>query len=94
MIERRILDGVRVLDFTHVVAGPYCTRVLADLGAEVIKVDPPPSSGAEDARATGSFANNVGKRSIVVNLKTPAGLKVALELAARSDILLRTSSLA
>jgi len=87
MIERRILDGVRVLDFTHVVAGPYCTRVLADLGAEVIKVDPPPSSGAEDARATGSFANNVGKRSIVVNLKTPAGLKVALELAARSDIL-------
>lgn len=87
MTERRILDGVRVLDFTHVVAGPYCTRVLADLGAEVVKVDPPPSAGAEEARTTGSVANNVGKRSIVLDLKTPAGLKVALELAARADVL-------
>ena len=87
MTERRILDGIRVLDFTHVVAGPYCTRTLADLGAEVVKIDPLPTKGTQHVRTTGSPANNVGKRSIAVDLKTLEGIKITLELAARADIL-------
>ena len=87
MKQRRILEGIRVLDFTRVVAGPYTTRVLADLGAEVIKVDQPPASQEAPARTAGSVANNLGKRSIAINLKTEVGLEVALALAARADVL-------
>jgi CoA:oxalate CoA-transferase len=82
--DRAPLDGLRVLDFTRVVAGPYCTRMLADLGADVVKVDGPGSPGA---RASGSVTNNLGKRSIVLDLKHPAGLEVARALASRCDVL-------
>ncbi|MDP6107604.1 MAG: CoA transferase [Candidatus Brocadiia bacterium] len=88
MAERRILDGVQVLDFTHVVAGPYATRVLADLGARVTKVDPLPPDGAEGpVRGSGSASNNAGKRSIALDLRVPAGTDVAARLAARADVL-------
>lgn len=87
------LDGVRVLDFTAVMAGPYCTRLLADVGADVIKVEPPegdmirPPPGPFAGWRSAYFGQlNAGKRSLVLNLKIPAGLEVARELARRSDV--------
>lgn len=88
----RPLSDVRVLDFTRVLAGPYCTAQLADLGAEVIKVEPP---GGDDYRHIGPFvggestlflAVNRGKRSIVLDLANPDDLEVAHALARRADV--------
>ena len=82
------LQGVRVLDFTWVVAGPVATRVLADHGADVIKVerlDAP--DGAQ--RRGGLFGNlNRGKRSIAVDLSDPRGVALVRELARRSDVVI------
>ena len=86
--ERRILDGVHVLDFTHVVAGPYATRVLADLGALVTKIDlPPPEDARLPVQSSGGVARNVGKQSIALDLKQRSGVEVALALAKRADVL-------
>lgn len=85
MPERRILEGVRVLDFTRVVAGPYCTRMLADLGADVARIDALPR-GEGVQRAAGSAENNLGKRSIALDLKTDAGVEAARRLARASDV--------
>jgi CoA:oxalate CoA-transferase len=88
----RPLAGIRVLDFTRVLAGPYCTALLADLGADVIKVEPP---AGDDYRHIGPFAGgesvlflavNRGKRSIVLDLADETDLAVALALAARADV--------
>jgi len=88
----RPLSGVRVLDFTRVLAGPYCTALLADLGADVIKVEPP---GGDDYRHIGPFvggesalflAVNRGKRSIVLDLAKASDLAVALALARKADV--------
>ena len=97
MAERRILEGTQVIDFTRVVAGPYATRMLADMGAEVIKIDAPvgqetPGGGGAPAgegprRAAGSVENNLGKRSIVLDLKSPEGVEVARDLIAGADVL-------
>lgn len=88
------LDGVRVLDLTRVLAGPFSTQVLADLGAEVLKVERPgkgdesrysgPKAGGE---STHFMTANRNKRSIVLDLKNEDGLRVARELAARCDVL-------
>ncbi len=89
-MTRRILTGLRVLDLTQIVAGPYCTRMLADLGADVLKIDPPPAGEeAVPRRSAGPAAQNAGKRSIVINLKTTAGIEVARALAATADILVQ-----
>jgi formyl-CoA transferase len=90
----RPLDGIRVLDLTRVLAGPYCTMVLGDLGADVIKVEPP---DGDETRAWGPpFAGgesayylcvNRNKRDMVVNLKTEEGREILLELARQSDVL-------
>lgn len=87
-MARRILSGVRVLDLTQIVAGPYCTRMLADLGADVVKIDPPsPDGGARGLRrSAGPAAQNAGKRSIVLDLKHPDGLAAARRLAETADI--------
>jgi len=86
------LAGIRVLDLTRVLAGPYCTALLADLGAEIIKLEPP---RGDDYRQIGPFAegesalftlNNRGKRSIALNLKDPEGLRLARVIAARCDV--------
>lgn len=86
------LAGIRVIDFSRVLAGPYCTALLGDLGAEVIKVEPP---GGDDYRAVGPFvdgksglfaAMNRNKQSIVIDLKTGAGLDLARSLCARADV--------
>lgn len=86
------LADLRVLDFSRVLAGPYCTALLADLGAEVIKVEPP---GGDDYRHIGPFVEgesmlfatvNRGKRSIVLDLAKTEDLAVAHALAARADV--------
>ena len=85
-MARKILEGVRVVDFTRVVAGPYCTRMLADMGASVVKVDAPFEAGGNPVRANGSVQNNLGKRSIALDLKHPEGLEVARRLIASADV--------
>ena len=88
----RPLDGVRVLDFTTMVSGPYCTRLLADVGATVIKLENPGGDLLRSAvphSASGSryfAAFNAGKQSIVVDLKEPDGVALARELAAKCDV--------
>src|SRR6187402_101738 len=88
------LEGVRVLDTTQVMAGPFCAMQLCDMGADVIKVEPPGGdSSRRMAGATGddspSFnAVNRGKRGIVLDLKTPEGQDVFRRLARRSDIVI------
>src|SRR4051812_20117174 len=89
----RPLDGIRVLDFTRVLAGPYCTALLADLGAEVIKVEPPQG---DDSRHVGPFlpnrasalfeSINRGKLGVVLDLAREEDRQAALALAAEVDL--------
>ncbi|HEX5326709.1 MAG TPA: CoA transferase, partial [Acetobacteraceae bacterium] len=86
------LDGTVVLEFTHTVMGPTCGVVLADLGADVIRVEPAPD-GDRTRRlhgfATGFFSYfNRNKRCICIDLKVPAGLAVAQDLLRRADVLI------
>ena len=87
------LDGVRILDFTNMLAGPYCTRLLADLGAQVIKVESPAGDHNRTRRPVrnghSSFFGhlNCGKQSIVLDLKSPAGRDAAIALARKSDVI-------
>ncbi|CAM2171132.1 CaiB/BaiF CoA transferase family protein [Burkholderia orbicola] len=90
------LAGVKVLDFSRVLAGPWCAMVLADFGAEVIKVEHP--ARGDDTRDWGlrigdtetTYFNSVNrsKRSICVDLQTEAGRRIARELAAQADVLI------
>ena len=86
------LEGVRVLDFTNMLSGPYCTRLLADLGAEVIKVEPPAGDHNRHRRPVrqghSSFFGhlNCRKKSIVLDLKSEAGHAVAIAPSAKSDV--------
>ena len=88
----RPLEGIRVLDFSMILAGPYCTRLLADLGADVIKVEPPGGeyirarSPLRDGHSTYFGQLNCGKRSLVLDLKTSRGAAIAADLAAASDV--------
>jgi crotonobetainyl-CoA:carnitine CoA-transferase CaiB-like acyl-CoA transferase len=81
--------GIRVVEFTHMVMGPTCGLVLGDLGAEVIKVEPP--GGDNTRRLLGSGAGffplfNRNKKSIVLDLQTPAGREAALRLVGTADV--------
>jgi benzylsuccinate CoA-transferase BbsF subunit len=81
------LEGIRVLDFTWVVAGPVATRILADQGAEVIKLERRPGPlGPRQTGLQGDLHRN--KRSIAVNMSTPGGLAIARRLAQISDIVM------
>jgi len=84
----RPLDGTRVLDFTWVVAGPVTTRILADLGADVIKVERRGSLDFGDRRGGLSGTLMRGKRSIMLDLNDPRGLDLARRLAAVSDVVI------
>ena len=87
------LDGLRVLDLTQVMAGPFCSMLLCDMGADVIKVEPPAGDstrrmpGAVGTDSPSFNAVNRGKRGIVVDLKQPAGRDAVRRLAAVSDVL-------
>jgi CoA:oxalate CoA-transferase len=88
------LAGVKVLDLTRVLAGPFCTMMLADLGADVVKIERP--DGGDDARQFGPFLPsgesayfagiNRGKRSITLDLKKPADHETFLKLVERADV--------
>src|SRR4051812_5972538 len=83
------LGGLRVLDLTRLIPGPYCSLVLGDLGAEVVKVeDPHPGDYLRDISPGMYAALNRGKRSITLDLKTPEGARTLRALAGRADVLL------
>jgi len=94
----KLLEGVRVLDLTNVLAGPFCCYQLAQLGADVIKIEVPKSGDL--ARQLGAdpelnkhlmgasfLAQNAGKRSLTINLKNPAGKEVFRRLVATADVI-------
>ncbi|MCK9994339.1 MAG: hypothetical protein Dbin4_02859, partial [Alphaproteobacteria bacterium] len=86
------LEGVRVIDFTGVIAGPYCARLMADLGAEVIKVEAPigdllrMTMPRRKGRSTYFGQLNAGKKSICLDLKDPRAVELVLKLAEKSDV--------
>src|SRR4030081_91208 len=89
------LAGTRVVDLTRILAGPLCTMMLGDMGAEIIKVEPP--GGGDDTRAWGPpsvaaqaayfLGVNRNKRSLTLNMAAPAGQAVLQELVKRADVL-------
>ena len=94
------LSGLRVLDLSQVMAGPFCAMLLGDMGADVIKVEPP-AGGDQNRRSMGFrtkgtdspgfLALNRNKRSVALNLKTPAGRDVFLRLADTADVLIENN---
>ncbi len=90
---RGILEGVRILDFTRMLAGPYATRILADYGAEVIKVQSKKTAKGAESNLTESFAVwNRNKRSITLDLSHPEAREIALKLTGISDIVIENFS--
>ncbi len=91
------LSGVRVIDLTAMVMGPYCTQIMADMGAEVIKIEPPAgdntryiSAGPEPGMG-GVFVNvNRGKRSVVLDLRSEAGARALRELIRTGDVFIHS----
>jgi crotonobetainyl-CoA:carnitine CoA-transferase CaiB-like acyl-CoA transferase len=89
------LDGVRVIDFSRIIAGPLCTQQLADLGADVIKIEHPVTgdelrarSSRGDQRGAAFLAFNRSKRSIAIDLARPAGQQLARRLTVGSDVVI------
>ncbi|MEA2096998.1 MAG: CaiB/BaiF CoA-transferase family protein [Candidatus Cloacimonadota bacterium] len=89
------LEGIKILDLSRILAGPYATMLLRELGAEIIKVERPGSG--DDARYYGPFKNeqsvyfisiNRGKKSITINLKSPEGIKIIKEMVTEFDVLI------
>ncbi|MBM3545760.1 MAG: CoA transferase [Alphaproteobacteria bacterium] len=90
MTEKLALDGIRVVEFTHMVMGPTCGMILGDLGADVIKVEPVPK-GDNTRRLVGAGAGffmnfNRNKRSIALDLRSPSGKEVVTRLVSSADI--------
>lgn len=95
------LDNVRVLDLTHHIAGPYATRLFADFGADVIKIErpggdiarrlPPFQGGIENPERSGTFFYlNCNKRSVVLDLKRPEGIEALAVLAKTADVVIES----
>src|SRR5215510_12204885 len=89
------LDGIRVIDLTRVVAGPFCTMLLGDMGAEVLKIEEP--AHGDDTRAWGPFIHGTGafffelnrsKKSVALDLKTADGADALRRLIATADVLI------
>jgi crotonobetainyl-CoA:carnitine CoA-transferase CaiB-like acyl-CoA transferase len=96
-VDDGALMGVKILDLSEVMAGPFCTMLLGDMGAEVIKVEPP--QGEPSRRMRGSLATespgywgvNRNKRGIVLNLQDSQGAEIGRQLARSADILVENS---
>ena len=97
-MSRGILDGVRVLDLTNVLAGPFCTMHLALMGAEVIKIENPKDGDLarklgilpelnEKLMGTSFLAQNANKKSVTLNTKSPEGKELFKELVKTADVL-------
>ena len=91
------LDGIRVLDLTRTLAGPFCTQLLGDMGADVIKIEEP--SHGDETREWGPFWDdlstqfvsfNRNKRSIALNLRDKRAVDVCLQLASQADIMIES----
>ena len=90
------LEGLRVVDFSHFLAGPFATLILADMGAEVLKIEAPqtgddlrrypPTHPQLDQGAPFMWANR-GKHSVAIDLKSPAGLSLVWDLIDKADVL-------
>jgi crotonobetainyl-CoA:carnitine CoA-transferase CaiB-like acyl-CoA transferase len=92
-MDQGILSGLRVLDFTWMLAGPYATRILADFGAEVIKIQSKKIAKGADSNNTGYFNNwNRNKRSITLDMSYPEAKEIVLKLTRISDILVENFS--
>ena len=101
-ITKQALAGVKVLDLSHCIAGPYCTKLLAGFGADVLKIEKP--AEGDPARHMGPFLDdqpgpersglflylNSNKKSITLNLKTKAGVKIFKELAKGADVVVES----
>jgi CoA:oxalate CoA-transferase len=93
MTHPRPLDGLRVLDLSRAVAGPFAGRILADLGADVVKAELPGTDVAQSygkviRGRSGLYSHvNAGKRSVLLDLHQPAGVERLLDLAAACDVL-------
>jgi alpha-methylacyl-CoA racemase len=92
-----MLEGIRVIDFTNYLPGPYATLRLADMGAEIIKIEPPTGDPARNTGVSRSgeigpvfLAQNRGKKSITLNLKTEQGRNTALQLIANADAVIES----
>jgi crotonobetainyl-CoA:carnitine CoA-transferase CaiB-like acyl-CoA transferase len=88
------LEGIRVIDLTTVISGPVCTMLLADQGADVIKIEPPAGDIARRTSGDSEFSamfvsSNRGKRSIALDLKQPAALEAIRRLIAGADVLVQ-----
>lgn len=87
------LEGLRVLDFSIMLAGPYCARLLADVGAEVIKIEPPEGDDMRlrtplrDGHSAYFGQLNAGKRSLALDLKSPDAIRLVHQLVSETDIL-------
>ena len=91
------LDKIKVVDLTRTLAGPFCTMLMGDMGAEAIKIEEP--TGGDETRHWTPFVNgestqfltfNRNKRSLAVNLKEPDGLKIVKDLAADADVMIES----
>src|ERR1044071_7875079 len=91
------LAGVRVIDLTSMVMGPYSTQIMADMGADVIKIEPPEGDNTRYVSAgpvpgmSGVFVNvNRGKRSVVLDLRSQAGVDALRELIKTADVFIHS----
>ena len=90
----QLLEGIRVLDLSRIIAGPFCSQILGDMGAEVIKIEQPGVGDGARYPFGGMGANpifeltNHGKKSVEIDLKDPRGKEAFLKLAARADVLI------
>src|SRR5271155_2353963 len=93
MIEAPPLAGIKVIDLTRYLAGPFCTQILGDYGAEIIKIEPVRGARAEMGGYTGKdsyffMSTNRSKKSVQIDLRQPAGRDVMLRLADKADVVI------
>ena len=103
-MNKKALAGLKIVEYGHFISAPYCTKLMADLGAEVIKIEDP-VAGVDEARRHGPFPGdvphpeksglylwlNANKKGLILNLRSTPGQQVLEKLLAEADILVRMS---